>query len=137
MGCINSKKLVGEVSPVHSAARTEHGSTIVEPSSRSQSKMLVFENKRDGKLEDHSRDGKRSKTNSSKRSGNFSFRMGLSHRFVEAEQNAAGWPSWLTVVAGEAVHGWVPLRADSFEKLNKVGSYYRTKFLFTYTFFFN
>lgn len=47
-------------------------------------------------------------------------RLGLSHRFVEAEQNAAGWPSWLTSVAGEAIHGWVPLKTDSFEKLDKV-----------------
>lgn len=32
----------------------------------------------------------------------------------------AGWPSWLTAVAGEAINGWVPRRADSFEKLEKV-----------------
>ncbi|KAK6915889.1 Protein kinase domain [Dillenia turbinata] len=37
------------------------------------------------------------------------------------EQNAAGWPSWLTSVAGEAIRGWVPRRADSFEKLEKIG----------------
>jgi hypothetical protein len=36
------------------------------------------------------------------------------------EHVIAGWPSWLTEVAGEAVHGWLPRRADSFEKLNKV-----------------
>lgn len=35
-------------------------------------------------------------------------------------QVAAGWPSWLTAVAGEAINGWVPRRADSFEKLEKV-----------------
>lgn len=34
---------------------------------------------------------------------------------------AAGWPAWLSAVAGEAIHGWVPLRADSFEKLEKIG----------------
>ncbi|KAK7340588.1 hypothetical protein VNO77_21295 [Canavalia gladiata] len=44
-----------------------------------------------------------------------------SHRFVEAEQNAAGWPPWLTSVAGEAIQGWVPLKTDSFEKLDKIG----------------
>ncbi|KAJ9159038.1 hypothetical protein P3X46_024569 [Hevea brasiliensis] len=36
-------------------------------------------------------------------------------------QVIAGWPSWLTAVAGEAINGWVPRRADSFEKLDKVG----------------
>nr|QYW07104.1 cyclin-dependent kinase like 5 [Dimocarpus longan] len=34
---------------------------------------------------------------------------------------AAGWPEWLTSVAGEAIKGWVPRRSDSFEKLEKVG----------------
>lgn len=39
---------------------------------------------------------------------------------VEAEQVSAGWPRWLTDVAGEAVRGWVPRKAESFEKLDKV-----------------
>ncbi|PON74527.1 GPCR kinase [Parasponia andersonii] len=33
----------------------------------------------------------------------------------------AGWPSWLTSVAGDAIKGWVPRRAESFEKLDKIG----------------
>lgn len=41
---------------------------------------------------------------------------------AEAEEAAAGWPSWLTSVAGDAIKGWVPRRADSFEKLDKVSS---------------
>ncbi|XP_047315726.1 probable serine/threonine-protein kinase At1g09600 [Impatiens glandulifera] len=36
-------------------------------------------------------------------------------------QVAAGWPSWLSAVAGEAINGWVPRKADSFEKLDKIG----------------
>ncbi|KAJ0243114.1 Protein kinase superfamily protein [Hirschfeldia incana] len=39
----------------------------------------------------------------------------------EAELIAAGWPSWLTSVAGEAIKGWVPRHAESFEKLEKIG----------------
>ncbi|KAL4566493.1 hypothetical protein LXL04_030609 [Taraxacum kok-saghyz] len=50
-----------------------------------------------------------------------SFRLGNLHRYVEVEQVAAGWPAWLTAVAGEAIHGWLPLRAESFEKLEKIG----------------
>ena len=42
----------------------------------------------------------------------------------EGEQIAAGWPCWLVAVAGEAIRGWVPRRADSFEKLDKVCSYF-------------
>lgn len=39
---------------------------------------------------------------------------------LAGEQVAAGWPSWLTDVAGEAINGWLPRRGDSFEKLDKV-----------------
>lgn len=37
------------------------------------------------------------------------------------EQVAAGWPQWLSEVAGEAINGWIPRRADTFEKLAKIG----------------
>ncbi|KAK1300948.1 putative serine/threonine-protein kinase [Acorus calamus] len=40
---------------------------------------------------------------------------------LQGEQVAAGWPSWLAEVAGEAIKGWLPRRADSFEKLDKIG----------------
>lgn len=35
-------------------------------------------------------------------------------------QVVAGWPSWLAAVAGEAINGWIPRKAESFEKLEKV-----------------
>lgn len=40
---------------------------------------------------------------------------------AELKQVAAGWPSWLVSVAGEALEGWVPRRASTFEKLEKIG----------------
>jgi hypothetical protein len=46
--------------------------------------------------------------------------MGSIPKATEGEQVAAGWPSWLAAVAGEAIKGWLPRRADSFEKLDKV-----------------
>ncbi|EEE53486.1 hypothetical protein OsJ_36639 [Oryza sativa Japonica Group] len=36
-------------------------------------------------------------------------RLGNIHRYVEAEQVAAGWPSWLSAAAAEAVHGWLTI----------------------------
>ncbi|KAI4340794.1 hypothetical protein MLD38_025598 [Melastoma candidum] len=36
-------------------------------------------------------------------------------------QVVAGWPPWLTAVAGEAIAGWAPRRAESFERLEKIG----------------
>ncbi|OMO55626.1 hypothetical protein CCACVL1_27133 [Corchorus capsularis] len=47
--------------------------------------------------------------------------MGSVPKAAEGEQVAAGWPTWLAAVAGEAIRGWVPRRADSFEKLDKIG----------------
>ncbi|GAB4849511.1 hypothetical protein Ancab_004305 [Ancistrocladus abbreviatus] len=47
--------------------------------------------------------------------------MGSIPKAMEGEQVAAGWPNWLSAVAGEAIKGWVPRRADSFEKLDKIG----------------
>ncbi|GAB2287380.1 hypothetical protein Dimus_021758 [Dionaea muscipula] len=41
---------------------------------------------------------------------------------VRGEQVAAGWPPWLSEVAGEAINGWIPRRADQFEKIDKIGS---------------
>ncbi|XP_044422789.1 uncharacterized protein [Triticum aestivum] len=40
---------------------------------------------------------------------------------VVGEHVAAGWPRWLTEVATEAVRGWQPRKAESFEKLDKIG----------------
>ena len=48
------------------------------------------------------------------------FQVRNMNRCTEGEQVAAGWPSWLSSVAREAIQGWVPLKADSFEKLGKV-----------------
>ncbi|KAG8392008.1 hypothetical protein BUALT_Bualt01G0246900 [Buddleja alternifolia] len=39
----------------------------------------------------------------------------------KGEQVAAGWPSWLASVAGEAIHGWAPRCPDSYQKINKIG----------------
>lgn len=66
-----------------------------------------------------SRDSRRLKKGRSSSTG-FSIKLGLSHRHVEAEQIAAGWPAWLTAAASEAVYGMVPLKAESLEKLDKV-----------------
>lgn len=49
-----------------------------------------------------------------------SFRLGNLQKYVKGEQVGAGWPAWLSAVAGEAIQGWVPQRADSYEKLEKV-----------------
>ncbi|KAG5244928.1 hypothetical protein OIU77_018634 [Salix suchowensis] len=43
-------------------------------------------------------------------------------RQMRGQQVAAGWPPWLSAVCGEALNGWIPRRADTFEKIDKIGS---------------
>ncbi|ESW28989.1 hypothetical protein PHAVU_002G034800 [Phaseolus vulgaris] len=45
----------------------------------------------------------------------------LSVQHIAGGQVDLGWPVWLSSVAAEAIKGWVPRRADSFEKLDQVG----------------
>ncbi|GMI73397.1 CDC2C [Hibiscus trionum] len=135
MGCINAK-LGGNVvaaSPVSALHyNSSHGLAVASFPRKQQSGRLEVdrdEEKLDGngKTMNHhivkrSGESRKSKRwSSSRRSGSFSFNFGFSHRFVEAEQVAAGWPAWLCSAAAEAVHGWVPLQADAFEKLDKIG----------------
>lgn len=49
---------------------------------------------------------------------------------AEGEHIAAGWPLWLSSVAGDAIKGWVPRRLDSFEKLGQVSSNISALFFF-------
>jgi cyclin-dependent kinase 12/13 len=44
---------------------------------------------------------------------------------MRGDQVAAGWPPWLSAVCGEALNGWIPRRADTFEKIDKVRYYFR------------
>jgi cyclin-dependent kinase 12/13 len=47
-------------------------------------------------------------------------RIGRVPKALEGEQVAAGWPTWLSSVAGEAINGWIPRSAHTFEKYDKV-----------------
>ncbi|KAI5442912.1 cyclin-dependent kinase C-2 C [Lathyrus oleraceus] len=115
MGCISSKHVVaGACSPAPTVGRD----VAVVPSSKVHSSLLPLDSK--SSLEEN-KNSKFNKNASKKSSGSFSFRIGFVQRHVEAEQNAAGWPPWLTASAAEAVQGWIPLKADSFQKLDKIG----------------
>lgn len=102
MGCASSKKAVSVTPAVDSSGILQESVDGLEPRSRRRR----FEKE---EMENVST------------SGTGSFRLGNLHRYIEGEQVAAGWPSWLSSVAGEAIQGWVPLKADSFEKLEKIG----------------
>uniref|UniRef100_A0A1J3G4Z4 Putative serine/threonine-protein kinase n=1 Tax=Noccaea caerulescens TaxID=107243 RepID=A0A1J3G4Z4_NOCCA len=57
-------------------------------------------------------DGRRSKPNP---------RLSNPSKHWRGEQVAAGWPSWLSDACGEALNGWIPRKADTFEKIDKIG----------------
>ncbi|GMI99260.1 CDC2C [Hibiscus trionum] len=133
MGCITSKHGDGGSRTVTTSSapvvrKNCHGFSF--SSSSKQHSWRVDVDRDDEKPEENGRIVNQKKSRelknlkregSGRKSGTFSFKLGVSQRFVEAEHVAAGWPSWLSSAAGEAVHGWVPLQADSFEKLDKIG----------------
>lgn len=101
MGCAASKKAVS-VTPAF-----DH-SGLLRKNDGSRAKGMEFDMK---KVKRRSEAGM---------SETASFRLRNIQNHVKAEQVAAGWPAWLSAVAGEAIHGLVPLRPDSFQTLEKV-----------------
>ncbi|EPS65828.1 hypothetical protein M569_08949, partial [Genlisea aurea] len=39
--------------------------------------------------------------------------------FIEVDHVVSGWPPWLAAAAGDAIEGWLPLRSDSYQRLEK------------------
>lgn len=142
MGCVSSKQAVS-VTPAfdHSGALRDNAGAVSVGTNSGRSRVGLSE------LEKKRSSGgskKKKKTNSggvsdlvgglgasgsdlgesgraTSRSDSLSLRLGNLQKYIEGEHVAAGWPAWLSAVAGEAIHGWVPLKADSYEKLEKIG----------------
>ncbi|KAL0431760.1 UNVERIFIED_CONTAM: protein IMPAIRED IN BABA-INDUCED STERILITY 1 [Sesamum radiatum] len=137
MGCISSKKAGSESPPFGARSSSGRRSSSSNGQGRLTSGSLLAvgplekikeEPEKEAGVEDENEDSvkKRSrsgnlralKRGSSHKRSVFSFKFG---RLTEGEHVAAGWPAWLSAVAGEAIEGWVPLRSDSFERLEKIG----------------
>lgn len=133
MGCISSKHARSgkSVPPFNSSVPVgDNGGTILDSSLQIHSGIGPLEKIREEPEKEEEeeepvnrRHGLFASSRSLKKGGSlkrapFSFRFG---RLTESEHVAAGWPSWLSAVAGEVVEGWLPLRSDTFERLEKIG----------------
>ncbi|CAL5391463.1 unnamed protein product [Camellia sinensis] len=125
MGCVTSKQAVS-VTPAldHSSAFRDNAAAGGSGRSRG-SGVVDLEKKKKKRIDSGVSEnelGESERVSSNGGGGeSLSFRLGNLQKYVEGEQVAAGWPAWFSAVAGEAIQGWVPLSADSFEKLEKVG----------------
>ncbi|KAE8681344.1 putative serine/threonine-protein kinase [Hibiscus syriacus] len=138
MGCVSSKQAVSVTPAIdHSGALRDNAGAAGSFGSNSGRSWIGFSELE--KKESSFGAGSKKKKNSnggvvtdlgasgdgsgraSWRSDSLSLRLGNLQKYIEGEHVAAGWPAWLSAVAGEAIHGWVPLKADSFEKLEKIG----------------
>lgn len=109
----------GSFSKVGSRGTLDNIKEEPEKDKDDHNKLLVSRNQESGNL---------SKPPSTGRSSSFSIRYG--GRFTQGENVAAGWPPWLCSVAGEAVEGWLPLKYERFEKLEKVISIFLRKLFY-------
>ncbi|CAB4281059.1 unnamed protein product [Prunus armeniaca] len=131
MGCVSSKQAVS-VTPAfdHSGAfrdnvgnsgRSRVGLGEVEKKSKKGAELSGSELGESGRASSNGGCGGNYHKSNNSYCESLSFRLSNLQKYVEGEQVAAGWPAWLSAVAGEAIQGWVPLRADAYEKLEKIG----------------
>nr|XP_043608080.1 protein IMPAIRED IN BABA-INDUCED STERILITY 1-like [Erigeron canadensis] len=127
MGCVSSKQTVSVTPAVdHSgglhdnAASASVGASCRSMDGNGRGDVVVAQLENIWKKKKNTRSESGLSGSELGESGRSNMRFSL-NRYVEVEQVAAGWPAWLSAVAGEAIHGWVPLKAESFEKLEKVG----------------
>uniref|UniRef100_A0A5B6ZE99 Protein kinase domain-containing protein n=1 Tax=Davidia involucrata TaxID=16924 RepID=A0A5B6ZE99_DAVIN len=129
MGCVTSKHAVSVTPAIDHSGAFRDNAAASSGRSRCGSGGLLVELEKKKKTKKRTESGlSGSELGESERASSngggaesLSFRLGNLQKYVEGEQVAAGWPAWLSAVAGEAIHGWLPLKADSFEKLEKIG----------------
>ncbi|KAK9689877.1 hypothetical protein RND81_09G087600 [Saponaria officinalis] len=129
MGCVSSKPPVADDGGKRPLERTlskrlsrTSSRRDVHPSvmTRSYSKTILIDRKANGSFRSHDDRSEKSRVRPEDALANFSS-INIIPKGRESELVAAGWPSWLACAAEEAVRGWIPRSADSFERLDKIG----------------
>lgn len=120
MGCVSSKQAVSVTPAIDQSGGYNSGRIRVglENDKASHKSYGNSNHNKNGELSCGSELGESGRESSNSES--VSFRLRNLQKYIEGEQVAAGWPAWLSAVAGEAIRGWVPLKADAYEKLEKV-----------------
>ncbi|CAL5337822.1 unnamed protein product [Camellia sinensis] len=125
MGCVFGRE-VSSSGPARSEAVVRQRDLAVSSGRREkvsvakgESSGEVFQNGVD-QTEEHNKD-ESTRPRGERRRSRPNPRLSNPPNCVHGEQVAAGWPSWLSDVAGEAINGWTPRRADTFEKIDKIG----------------
>lgn len=115
MGCIISREVASR-NLADSEEKKEKSSECGEDLERKEADVAVVEVAQE---EGHGHGGQ-PLTKEQRRKLKSNPRLSNLPKQSQAEQVAAGWPSWLTAVCGEALNGWIPRKADTFEKIDKV-----------------
>ncbi|KAA8526828.1 hypothetical protein F0562_008943 [Nyssa sinensis] len=107
--------------PRVTSSRREEGYRVKDRSDSNDGRALLIDKQANGSVRLHGENFERKREKTEYIVAPHHPGMGSIPKATEGEQVAAGWPAWLATVAGEAIKGWVPRRADSFEKLDKIG----------------
>uniref|UniRef100_A0A5B6YZ00 Protein kinase domain-containing protein n=1 Tax=Davidia involucrata TaxID=16924 RepID=A0A5B6YZ00_DAVIN len=107
--------------PRATSSRREEGYRVKDRSDSNDGRAMLIDKQANGSVRSHGENFERKGEKTEYIVASHHPGMGSILKATEGEQVAAGWPAWLATVAGEAIRGWVPRRADSFEKLDKIG----------------
>lgn len=122
MGCVLGRPVSSSDSVSESKRKEVKEETVTEAETVSSIVVPV------AGVDEIKADNEKPKGESKRRSNKAEPRKSNPPKHLIGEQVVAGWPSWLSEICGEALNGWLPRKADSFEKIEKVS----TVFLFIF-----
>ncbi|XP_022736324.1 probable serine/threonine-protein kinase At1g54610 isoform X1 [Durio zibethinus] len=126
MGCVCGKQSKSPSSDPRQRSNTSAPSHPPRASRRrssdESSTIVSVTDAVDGVVDVKEPEGPRQQPQKARHTGDFSVSIPApERRRTPPDLNQKGWPSWLMAVAGEAIRDWTPRRANTFEKLEKIG----------------
>ncbi|ESQ29793.1 hypothetical protein EUTSA_v10023378mg [Eutrema salsugineum] len=131
MGCVFGREASSGRTTATSTATATSESKVAKSSKTSAAEETVKVSKTNGAIVDvekkheeipkEENTEKDRKSKGDRRRSKPNPRLSNPSKHLRGEQVAAGWPSWLSDACGEALNGWIPRKADTFEKIDKIG----------------